>query len=43
MATFTQWVNAYTLEQTELADFYFKRFRPEFTPGRRTPGSPPGR
>ena len=32
VATFTQWVNAYTLEQTELADFYFKRFRKEFTP-----------
>ena len=23
VATFTQWVNAYALEQTELADFYF--------------------
>ena len=32
VATFTQWVNAYALEQTELADFYFKRFRPEFKP-----------
>ena len=32
VATFTQWVNAYSLDQTELADFYFKRFRPEFKP-----------
>ncbi len=32
VATFTQWVNAYSLDQTELADFYFKRFRTEFTP-----------
>ena len=32
VATFTQWVNAYSLEQTELADFYFKRFRKEFKP-----------
>ena len=32
MATFTQWVDAYALEQTELADFYFARFRPEFKP-----------
>ncbi len=32
MATFTQWVDAYALERTELADFYFKRFRPEFKP-----------
>ena len=32
VATFTQWVNAYSLEQSELADFYFKRFRKEFTP-----------
>ena len=32
MATFTQWVNAYALKQTELADFYFKRFRTEFKP-----------
>jgi hypothetical protein len=30
VATFTQWVNAYTLRQTELADFYFERFRDEF-------------
>ena len=32
VATFTQWANAYSLRQTELADFYFKRFRPEFRP-----------
>ena len=32
VATFTQWVNAYALEQTELADFYFARFREEFKP-----------
>ena len=32
VATFTQWVNAYALDQTELADFYFARFRPEFKP-----------
>ena len=32
VASFTQWVNAYTLQQADLADFYFKRFRPEFRP-----------
>ncbi len=32
VATFTQWVDAYAQEQTELADFYFKRFRSEFKP-----------
>ena len=32
VATFTQWVNAYTLRQVRLADFYFKRFREEFKP-----------
>ena len=32
VATFTQWVDAYAQEQTELADFYFRRFRPEFKP-----------
>jgi hypothetical protein len=32
VATFTQWVNAYAQQQTELADFYFKRFRKEFRP-----------
>jgi hypothetical protein len=32
VATFTQWVDAYAQEQTELADFYLERFRPEFKP-----------
>jgi hypothetical protein len=32
VATFTQWVDAYAQDQTELADFYFKRFRAEFRP-----------
>ena len=32
VATFTQWVNAYAQRQTQLADFYFKRFRKEFRP-----------
>ncbi len=32
VATFTQWVDAYALHRTELADFYFKRFRKEFRP-----------
>jgi hypothetical protein len=32
VATFAQWVDAYALRQTELADFYFKRFRREFRP-----------
>ena len=32
VATFTQWVNAYTEEEDQLADFYFQRFRPEFKP-----------
>jgi hypothetical protein len=32
VATFTQWVNAYALRETELADFYFRRFRKEFKP-----------
>jgi hypothetical protein len=32
VATFTQWVNAYALDQTELADFYFARFRKELKP-----------
>ena len=32
VATFTQWVNAFALAQTELADFYFARFREEFRP-----------
>ncbi len=30
--TFTQWVNAYAAGDSELADFYFNRFRPEFRP-----------
>ena len=32
VATFTQWVDAYAREETELADFYFERFRAEFKP-----------
>ena len=32
VATFTQWVNAYVREETELADFYYARFRAEFEP-----------
>jgi hypothetical protein len=32
VATFTQWVNAYALDETELADFYLARFREEFKP-----------
>ena len=32
VATFTQWVDAYAQDQTELTDFYFKRFRAEFKP-----------
>ena len=32
VASFTQWVNAYTLGQAELADFYLRRFRDEFKP-----------
>jgi hypothetical protein len=32
VATFTQWVDAYARRETELADFYFKRFRNEFGP-----------
>jgi hypothetical protein len=32
VATFTQWVNAFAQDQTELADFYFDRFRAEFRP-----------
>jgi hypothetical protein len=30
--TFTQWIDAYVREETELADFYFARFREEFRP-----------
>ena len=29
---FTQWIDAYATGDTELADFYFRRFRPEFRP-----------
>ncbi len=32
VATFTQWIDAYAQHETRLADFYFKRFRPEFKP-----------
>jgi hypothetical protein len=32
VATFTQWVDAYALGETELANFYFRRFRKEFKP-----------
>jgi hypothetical protein len=32
VATFTQWVNAYVREESELADFYYARFRAEFEP-----------
>ena len=38
VATFTQWANAYSLRQTELADFYFKRFRPGVQARRRRMG-----
>jgi len=32
VAIFTQWVDAYATGETELADFYEKRFRDEFKP-----------
>jgi hypothetical protein len=32
VATFTQWVDAYAHKETQLADFYFRRFRKEFRP-----------
>jgi hypothetical protein len=32
VALFTQWVDAYARNETELAGFYVKRFRPEFQP-----------
>jgi hypothetical protein len=32
VATFTQWVDSYAREETELADFYKRRFRAEFAP-----------
>jgi hypothetical protein len=32
VALFTQWVDAYARDETELAGFYRRRFRPEFRP-----------
>ena len=32
VATFSSWADAYARHETELADFYFKRFRAEFKP-----------
>jgi hypothetical protein len=32
VATFIQWVDAYAQGETELTDFYFRRFRAEFKP-----------
>jgi hypothetical protein len=32
LAIFTQWLDAHVLGRTELADFYYKRFREEFKP-----------
>jgi hypothetical protein len=32
VATFSSWADAYAQKDTALADFYFKRFRPEFRP-----------
>jgi predicted Zn-dependent protease len=32
VATFIQWVDSYARHETELADFYRKRFREEFRP-----------
>jgi hypothetical protein len=32
VALFTQWVDAYARDETELSDFYRKRFRAEFRP-----------
>lgn len=32
VAVFTQWVDAYAKGETQLRDFYFKRFRAEFKP-----------
>ncbi len=49
VALFTQWVDAYAREETELAGFYRKRFRSEFRPAfeawvatrpRKNPGAP---
>jgi hypothetical protein len=48
--TFSQWIDAYVLRETELASFYFNRFRAEFKPAvnawvatrpLRTPNAPP--
>jgi hypothetical protein len=32
VATFTEWINAYAREDTQLTSFYRTRFRPEFKP-----------
>jgi hypothetical protein len=49
VALFTQWVDAYARDETELEGFYRKRFRPEFQPAfkawvatkpRRNPSAP---
>jgi len=32
VATFTQWVDAYSRKEADLADFYRRRFRAEFRP-----------
>jgi hypothetical protein len=32
VATFMSWIDAYARDETELADFYFARFRAEFKP-----------
>jgi hypothetical protein len=49
VAIFTQWVDAYARDETELSDFYRKRFRDEFKPAfaawvatkpRRNPNAP---
>jgi hypothetical protein len=31
VATFSQWIDAYARKETRLAEFYFKRFRAEFS------------
>lgn len=36
VALFTQWVDAYARDETELVAFYGKRFRPEFQPAFRS-------
>ena len=49
LALFTQWIDAYAQDETELADFYRRRFREEFVPAfdawvathpRRNPSAP---